>query len=69
MRLKATRKEFRLVDDSGYEFEVVCVYDDETGWSAHVAFASHGMSDEHAAIRKLAMSVERFLAMVKSEAG
>lgn len=64
-----TRKEFTLSDDSGYRFHVVLVKDDEYGWGASVSFSADGYAIEQAALDSLAVSVERFLGMLKDAGG
>lgn len=64
VKFRATRKEFTLHDESGYSFDVVLVHDEETGWSAHTSFASHGRQHEEAALLALQQSIEKFLSML-----
>lgn len=64
-QLKKTSSEYVLEDASGYSFHVTATLDPEFGWSAHVAFASHGMQTEDAAIDNLTTAVARFLRMAE----
>lgn len=65
LELTATRKEFVLRDESGYQFEVVAVLDPEFGWSAHVTFASNGLKTDEAALDRLEPAVEHFLRLLR----
>jgi hypothetical protein len=68
IKFRATRKEFTLSDDGGYQFDVTLVHDDEYGWSAHASFAAHGYKTEQAALGGLDQSVSRFLELLKKGA-
>lgn len=65
LELSSTRKEFVLRDESGYRFDVVAVYDSETGWSACVTFTAEGFKTDQAAIDHLVPAVEHFLQLLK----
>jgi len=66
--LKATRKEFELVDASGYRFRIVAeqaTEGDRIGaWSATLTIKSSGFVSDEAAINFLRAPAQHFLRML-----
>ncbi len=63
--LTSTRKEYSLVDPSGYRFDITLIYDPEYGWNVHLAIASHGLANEDAALDALRIPLEEALRMLR----
>ncbi len=61
VKLKATRYDYRLEDDSGYAFDVAVVHDPEFGWESSVSFSAHGLVGPDEAVQALRCAVEHFL--------
>lgn len=64
LELKATRKEFTLGDESGYEFHIVAVHDPEFGWDASVMIVARGHRTDGYAIQALRPAIVRLLEML-----
>lgn len=68
MKLKATRQEYELADESGYKFQVVAEYDPERGWTAHVSIRAGGYRTEMDAVERVVEHAEQFVRMAKEGA-
>lgn len=68
MKLISTRQEYRLEDESGYSFHVVCDQDPEFGWSATVSAQATGYKAPEAALARLTETVEHLLRQLKEQA-
>jgi hypothetical protein len=65
MKLKATRREYRLEDPSGYSFDVVAEEHPDRGWGATVVMKTGGYMSAEDAISKLAETAREFIRQVK----
>lgn len=67
--LKASHLTYHLHDESGYEYTIDAVLDEEWGWQASVTMSSHGIKTAEAAISHLRHAAKAFLRQIEETYG